>query len=86
MSNTTIDSITVCSTGIIEVRFRKRPIDLTSDDDRVRGWHCIALSKDSDVSAVLSCTNEALASMGALPINNDSLVRLTAVCAAAWAE
>ena len=84
--NTTIESLTIMSNGVVIVSLKKRPIDPYSEDSNVRGEHRLSYCPGDDLSGALETANTSLAGIGVLPIDADSWARLTTLCAAAWTE
>lgn len=85
--NTTIESITILSNGVVIASLKKRPIDPYSEEPAVRGEHRLSYCPGDDVSAAaMEAANTSLAGIGVLPIDAESWSRLTTQCAAAWTE
>ena len=74
-----IDQIEVIQNGTVHVRMHK----LSSDGDLI-GNHRTLLPPASDINAQISAVNAHMASENYTAIPNADVVKLTAICNAAW--
>ena len=74
-----IDQIEVTNNGTVQVRMHK----FSSDGDLL-GNHRTSLPPASDINAQVSAVNSHMATENYSPISNADVVKLTAICNAAW--
>ena len=74
-----IDQIEVTNNGTVQVRMHK----FSSDGDLL-GNHRTSLPPASDINAQVSAVNSHMATENYSPISNAVVVKLTAICNAAW--
>jgi P pilus assembly chaperone PapD len=74
-----IDQIEVSNNGIVYVRMHK----LSSDGDLI-GNHRTALPPASDITAQIAAVNAHMAKENYSAISDADVVKLTAICNAAW--
>ena len=78
----TIQRISLTSTGHIEVELRKQPLSLESITEDSVGTHRLTIEPGGSVD-VLSDLNLALAGMGIAPVTDDDWQRVRDIAAAA---
>ena len=74
-----IDQIEVTSNGTVQVRMHK----LSSDGDLI-GNHRTSLLPATDINAQVAAVNAHMATENYSPIPDADVVKLTAICNAAW--
>ena len=79
MKQLIIDQIEVTSNGTIQVRMHK----LSSDGDLL-GNHRTSLPPATDINAQVATVNAHMATENYSAISNADVVKLTAICNAAW--
>jgi hypothetical protein len=79
MKQLIIDQIEVTSNGTVQVRMHK----LSSDGDLL-GNHRTSLSPATDINAQIAVVNAHMATENYAPIPDANVVKLTAICNAAW--
>jgi hypothetical protein len=79
MKSLTIEQIEVTNDGTIQVRMHK----LSSDGDLI-GNHRTSLPPATDINAQIGAVNAHMATENYAPISDADVVKLTAICNAAW--
>jgi hypothetical protein len=79
MKSLTIEQIEVTVNGTIQVRMHK----LSSDGDLI-GNHRTSLPPATDINAQIGAVNAHMATENYAPISDADVVKLTAICNAAW--
>jgi len=79
MKSLIIDQIEVTSNGTIQVRMHK----MSSDGDLI-GNHRTTLLPATDINAQVATVNAHMATENYSAISNADVVKLTAICNAAW--
>jgi hypothetical protein len=79
MKSLIIDQIEVTNNGTVQVRFHK----ISSDGDLI-GNHRTAISPAGDINAQVAAVNAEMNSRNFAPISDADVVKLTAICNAAW--
>jgi hypothetical protein len=74
-----IDQIEVTNNGTVQVRMHK----LSSDGDLL-GNHRTSLPPETDINSQIAAVNAHMASENFTAIPNADVVKLTAICNAAW--
>jgi hypothetical protein len=75
----TIEQIEVTKNGTVQVRMHK----LSSDGDLI-GNHRTALPPATDIAAQVNDVNTHMATENYAPLSDADVVKLTAICNAAW--
>jgi hypothetical protein len=76
-----IEQIEITNNGIVQVRFHK----LSSDGDLI-GNHRTSLPPETDITAQINTVNAHMATENYSAISDADVVKLTAICNAAWTE
>jgi len=79
MKSLIIEQIEITNNGTVQIRFHK----ISSDGDLI-GNHRTSISPGGDINAQVAAVNAEMASRNFPPISDADVVKLTAICNAAW--